>query len=241
MVLLDKLKDPAERLWYAEQTVVQGWSRAVLTHQIDSDLYRRAGAAVTNFSVTLPAPDSDLVQQLLKDPYNFDFLTLGPDAHERDLQRGLVEHIKKFLIELGVGFAFVGEQFHLEVGGEDFYLDLLFYHLRLRRYVVIDLKVETFRPEHAGKMNFYLSAADDLLRHADDRPAIGLILCRARNRVVAEYALRDTAKPMGVATYGARLPAALRDDLPSPDALARELNRAAAPAADDNGLLTTDH
>jgi predicted nuclease of restriction endonuclease-like (RecB) superfamily len=233
VILVEQVKVAAQRLWYAEQTTVQGWSRAVLSHQIGSDLYRRTGAAVTNFSVTLPAPDSELVQQLLKDPYNFDFLTLSSDALERDVQRGLVGHIKHFLLELGVGFAFVGENFNLEVGGEDFYLDLLFYHLRLRRYVVIDLKTEPFKPEFAGKMNFYLSAADDLMRHADDQASIGLILCRSHNRVIAEYAMRDTAKPMGVATYAAALPPALRDSLPSPQALARELNRAAA--AENNG------
>jgi predicted nuclease of restriction endonuclease-like (RecB) superfamily len=224
--LVEMLNDRHERAWYAEQTVVQGWSRTVLGLQIESGLYRRAGGAVTNFAATLPAPDSDLAQQILKDPYNFDFLTIRPDAHERDVQRGLLEHLKSFLLELGVGFAFVGQQYHLEVGGEDFYLDLLFYHLRLRRYVVIELKTERFKPEHAGKMNFYLSAADDLLRHADDQPSIGLILCRSRNRLIAEYALRDMGKPMGVATFAADLPPALRDSLPSPAALARALDGA---------------
>jgi predicted nuclease of restriction endonuclease-like (RecB) superfamily len=156
-----------------------GWSRDVLAHQIESGLYRRQGQAVTNFDRTLPAPQSDLAQQILKDPYNFDFLSLGPEAHERDLEQGLLAHVRDFLLELGVGFAFVGSQHHLEVGGEDFYIDLLFYHLRLRCYVVIDLEIGDFKPEYAGKMNFYLAAVDDLLRRGDDQPAIGVILCKS--------------------------------------------------------------
>jgi predicted nuclease of restriction endonuclease-like (RecB) superfamily len=223
IILFEKLKDPRHRQWYAEQIPIHGWSRAVLLHQIETDLYSRAGKAVTNFAATLPAPDSDLVHQLLKDPYNFDFLTLASEAHERDLENGLIGHLKKFLLELGVGFAFVGQQYHFEVGGDDFYLDLLFYHLRLRRYVIIDLKVEEFKPEFAGKMNFYLSAIDDQLRNGDDQTSIGLILCKTQNRLIAEYALRDTGKPMGVATYTAHLPQALRDSLPSPEQLIREL------------------
>ena len=223
IVLIEKLKDPAQRIWYAKQTPIQGWSRAVLVHQIESDLYHRSGKAVTNFNKTLPPADSDLVHQLLKDPYNFDFLTLAEDAKERDLERGLITHLKNFLLELGVGFAFVGQQHHLEVGGEDFFVDLLFYHLRLRRYVVIDLKVEEFKPEFAGKMNFYLSVIDDQYRHGDDQSSIGLILCKTQNRLIAEYALRDTTKPMGVATYAGALPVSLRGSLPSPEELAREL------------------
>jgi predicted nuclease of restriction endonuclease-like (RecB) superfamily len=236
VTIVEQVKDTAERRWYAEQSSIHGWSRAVLTHQIETRLFHRSGNAITNFATTLPAPDSDLARQILKDPYNFDFLTLAADAQERELERGLVEHLKSFLLELGTGFAFVGQQYHMEVGGDDFYIDLLFYHLHLRRYVVIDLKVEAFRPEFAGKMNFYLSAADDLLRRGDDQPSIGLILCRSRNRVVAEYALRDTAKPMGVATFGANLPPALRDSLPSTAALARALDEGASPASDDPEL-----
>jgi predicted nuclease of restriction endonuclease-like (RecB) superfamily len=228
VLLIEKLGSPAERAWYAQQTVAHGWSRSVLSYHIGTGAFHRAGKAVTNFANTLPPPQSDLAQQIIKDPYNFDFLTLRPDAHERDLERGLVEHLKSFLLELGVGFAFVGQQYHLEVGGEDFYIDLLFYHLGLRRYVVIDLKAGVFRPEFAGKMNFYLSAVDDLLRRGDDQPSIGLILCQSRNRVIAEYALRDTAKPMGVATFDTNLPAALRDSLPSPAELARALDQASS-------------
>jgi predicted nuclease of restriction endonuclease-like (RecB) superfamily len=227
ITLLEKVKDPAERAWYVRKTVEQGWSRAVLVHQIETGLYARQGQAQTNFERTLPAPQSDLAQQLLKDPYCFDFLTLADEARERELQRGLVERLRDFLIELGVGFAFVGSLYHLSVGGKDYYLDLLFYHLKLRCFVVIELKVDEFEPEHAGKMSFYLSAVDDLLRHAGDAPSIGLILCKTSNRVVVEYALRDTAKPMGVATYEVRrveaLPEHLKGSLPTPEELVAEL------------------
>ena len=203
-------------------------------HQIEGGLYRRQGQAVTNFDRTLPAPRSDLARQLLKDPYAFDFLSRGDDARERELQRGLLRHLREFLLELGVGFAFVGSQHHLEVGGQDFFLDLLFYHLRLRCYVVLDLKVGEFQPEYSGKMNFYLSAVDDLLRHPDDQPSIGIILCKARNKVVVEYALRDTKKPIGVATYRltAALPERLQDQLPTVQELEAELS--AAPVGDDD-------
>jgi predicted nuclease of restriction endonuclease-like (RecB) superfamily len=226
-LLIQKLKDPAERLWYARKTIEHGWSRSILDHQIDSGVYRRQGKAVTNFERTLPPAQSDLAQQVLKDPYNFDFLTLGEDARERHLERGLLEHIRQFLLELGVGFAFVGSQVHLEVGGEDFYIDLLFYHLKLRAFVVIDLKTTPFQPEFAGKMNFYLSAVDDLLRHPDDQPSLGLILCKAGSQVVAEYALRDLAKPVGISSYVTRLietlPQELQSSLPTVADLEAEL------------------
>jgi predicted nuclease of restriction endonuclease-like (RecB) superfamily len=225
VVLLDKLKDVETRAWYARQTVEHGWSRNVLIHQIESELHARRGEAVTNFYRTLPAPQSDLARELIKDPYHFDFLELAPEARERDLERALLTHLRDFLLELGVGFAFVGSQYRLEVGGQDFYLDLLFYHLRLRCHVVIDLKIGAFRPEDAGKMNFYLSAVDDRLRHRDDQPSIGLILCKDRNRVVVEYALRGVEKPIGVAEYRVteRLPAGLRESLPTVEELEREL------------------
>ena len=199
--LLDRVKMPEERLWYAQQTIQNGWSRNVLLMQIESGLYRRQGKAITNFQTALPAPQSDLTQQILKDPYNFDFLTLTNEAQERDLERGLPAQLRRFLIELGVGFAFVGNQVPLEVGGEEFKLDILFYHLKLRCLVVIDLKMGAFKPEYAGKMNFYLSAVDDMLRHSDDKPSIGLILCKAKNGIVAEYALRDIAKPLGISEF----------------------------------------
>ena len=211
--LLEKISNPILRLWYAHKTIEHGWSRAVLTHHIETQLHKREGKAVTNFKRTLPPPQSDLAEQTLKDPYNFDFLTLHSDAHERDLEQGLLDHIQKFLLELGVGFAFVGRQYHMEIGGQDYYLDLLFYHLRLRCYVVIDLKMKTFEPEFAGKMNFYLSAVDDQLRHADDRPSIGLLLCKERNHMTVEYALRDLKKPIGVAQWQTKLVESLPKDL----------------------------
>lgn len=230
-ILLDKVKEPGERLWYVQQTIQNGWSRNVLVMQIETNLHRRQGKAITNFQATLPSPQSDLAQQLLKDPYNFDFLTLAQEAQERDLERGLLVHVQQFLLELGVGFALVGSQVPLEVGGEDFRIDLLFYHLKLRAYIVIDLKMTPFKPEYAGKMNFYLSAVDDLLRHPDDQPTIGLILCKAKNRLVAEYAIRDIAKPLGVAEfrYLEQLPEQLKGTLPTIEEIEAELAKPDAP------------
>jgi predicted nuclease of restriction endonuclease-like (RecB) superfamily len=224
-ILLDKVKNTNERLWYIQQAIEHGWSRNVLVLRIESGLYRRQGKAVTNFRATLPPPQSDLAQQLLKDPYNFDFLTLTSDAHERDLEQGLLGHLRSFLIELGVGFAFVGSQVPLEVGGEDFKLDLLFYHLKLRCYVVIDLKMTPFKPEYAGKMNFYLAVVDDMLRHPDDKPSIGLILCKSKNGIVAEYALRDIAKPLGISEFRhlEKLPEQLKGTLPTIEEIEAEL------------------
>jgi predicted nuclease of restriction endonuclease-like (RecB) superfamily len=190
ITLLEKVKDSKERIWYLRQAVRHGWSRNVLVHQIESGLFERQGETQTNFERTLPSPQSDLAREILKDPYNFDFLSLGPEAHERDLEQGLIDHVQRFLLELGAGFAFVGRQHHLEIEGDDYYLDLLFYHLTLRCFVVIDLKIGAFKPEDAGKMNFYLSAVDDRLRHADDEPSIGLVLCKTKKRFVVEYALR---------------------------------------------------
>ena len=226
IALMEKLKSQAERLWYAQKTVEHGWSRNILVYQIESQLYQRLGGAVTNFDRALPQPQSDLAHQLLKDPYCFDFLSLGENAQERDLENALVNHIREFLLELGVGFAFVGSQYRLEVGGEDFYIDLLFYHLRLRCYVVIDLKMTEFKPESSGKMNFYVSAVDDLLRHPDDQPTIGIILCKSKNKAVAEYALRDVNKPIGVSTHQLTggLPKPLETSLPTIEQLEMELN-----------------
>ena len=225
--LVTKLKNPLQRLWYAEQTTANGWSRPMLVHWIESDLYSRQGKAVTNFSNALPPPQSDLAKQIVRDPYNFDFLTLREPVAERELEDGLLSHIRKFLIELGAGFAFVGQQVHLEVDGEDFYIDLLFYHLKLRCYVVIDLKATGFKPEYTGKMNFYLSAVDDLLRHPDDKLSLGLILCKTRSKIVAEYALRNVGSPMSIAHYTtklvASLPAEFKDSLPSPEEIEAEL------------------
>ena len=226
-VILDKLSNREFREWYIHKTIENGWSRNVLVHQIESGLIEREGRAVTDFSSALPAPQSDLARAMLKDPYIFDFLGIGEDAAERELERALLDHIREFLLELGVGFAFVGSQYRLDVGGKDFSIDLLFYHLKLRSYVVIDLKIGEFLPEYAGKMNFYLSAVDDLLRHLDDNPSIGIVLCKSRNRIIAEYALRDMEKPIGVAGYEltTSLPEDLRGRLPTVDELEEELRR----------------
>ncbi len=224
-LLLDKVKDSRERLWYIQQAVEHGWSRNVLVHQIESKLYQRSGDAVTNFGRVLPQPQSDLAQQLIKDPYNFDFLGLGKAVQERELERSLIEHIREFLLELGVGFAFVGSQYHLVVDDTDFYIDLLFYHLKLRCFVVIDLKMGSFQPEYSGKMNFYISAVDALLRHPDDHPTIGIILCKDKKKTIAEYALRDMQRPIGVSTYQLKdvLPEELQSNLPSIEQLETEL------------------
>ncbi|AKI98942.1 putative nuclease of restriction endonuclease-like (RecB) superfamily [Archangium gephyra] len=225
--LLDRVRDPDHRLFYVHQVLEHGWSRSVLMHQIEGGLHKRQGHAITNFARTLPSPQSDLAQQSLKDPYTLDFLPLGPELRERELERELLVHIRDFLLELGVGFAFVGSQVPIEVGRKDFYIDLLFYHLRLRCFVVIDLKTGDFEPEHAGKMNFYLSAVDDSLRHENDQPSIGLILCKHRDRVIVEYSLRDTKKPIGVSAYKLteRLPNKFARNLPSVQQLEAELKR----------------
>jgi predicted nuclease of restriction endonuclease-like (RecB) superfamily len=213
LVLITKLQDLAARSFYLAQAVEHGWSRAVLTVQIESRLHQRQGRAITNFHRTLPAPQSDLAHQTLKDPYIFDFLTLDPALRERELEERLIEHVQRFLLELGVGFAFVGRQVHVEVGDEEYFLDLLFYHLKLRCYVIIELKAVAFRPEFAGKMSFYLSAVDSLMRHPEDRPSIGLLLCKSKNRLVVEYALRDMGKPIGVAEWETRIVESLPDEL----------------------------
>ena len=232
-VLLEKLGDQQQRIWYARQTIEQGWSRSILIHQIESGLYQRQGRALTNFERALPPERSDLARQLLKDPYNFDFLGLGIDAQERDLEKGLLLHVRDFLLELGVGFAFVGSQYHLSIADQDYYLDMLFYHLKLRCFVVIDLKIGEFKPEDAGKMNFYLSALDDILRHPDDQPSIGLILCKSKNQVIVEYTLRDMRKPIGVSEYQLTqaLPDYLQTSLPTIEELEEALNE---PPADED-------
>lgn len=229
VTLLDKVPDPAERLWYAGKAVEHGWSRDIMALQISSALFHRQGKAVTNFKHTLPPLQSDLAQQALKDPYVFDFLTLTEAAREREMENALLEHLTEFLLELGAGFAFVGRQVRLEVGDEDFSIDLLFYHLKLRCFVVIDLKTRPFVPEDAGKMNFYLNAVDARLRHSQDQPSIGLILCRRRNRdrLVLEYALRGLNKPIGVSQYELTraLPANLKPSLPTVEEIEAELAR----------------
>jgi predicted nuclease of restriction endonuclease-like (RecB) superfamily len=223
--LLDKLTTREEREWYAAKAVEHGWSRNVLVMQIETRLRERQGNAVTNFPERLPSPQSDLARDSLKDPYIFDFLGLGEDAQERDLEHALTKHITKFLLELGAGFAFVGRQYRLEVGGDEFFVDLLFYHLKLRCYVVVELKATPFRPEYAGQLNFYLSAIDAQLKAASDQPTIGLLLCKEQNRLVAEYALRGIAKPMGVAEYQLlrEIPQPLATELPSIEDIEAEL------------------
>ena len=233
-ILLDKVKNQEERLWYAQHTIQNGWSRAVLDLQIESNLYKRQGKAITNFDRTLPGLQSDLAQQVMKDPYSFDFLSLSSEAHERDIEQSLIDHIQRFLLELGVGFAFVGRQYHMEIGDQDFYIDLLFYHLRLRCFVVIELKATEFKPQYTGQLNFYLSAIDDRLRHRDDQPSIGLILCKKQNKLIAEYALRDINKPIGISEFRLTdsLPERLKSSLPTIEQIEHELNT--EPAGTDN-------
>lgn len=221
IALIEKLDSPDDRIWYAQQATENGWSRDVLVLQIESKLRNRLGGAITNFSQVLPHPQSDLAQSLLKDPYHLEFLTLSKDAQERDLESALVHHIRDFLLELGVGFSFMGSQYRIEVDGKDYRMDLLFYHVKLRCFIIVDLKMGEFQPEFSGKMNFYVSAVDELLRHADDNPTIGLILCKSKSRTTVEYALRNVNTPIGVSTH--RLPESLADSLPSVEQLEMEL------------------
>lgn len=222
--ILEQVKDPATRLWYVQQTIENGWSRNVLTLQIESGLFERQGGAITNFEQTLPSPQSDLVQQLIKDPYHLEFLPLGKKFQERELENLLVAHIRDFLMELGVGFAFVGSQYYLNIGGEDFYLDLLFYHLELRCFIIIDLKMGGFKAEYSGKMNLYVSAVDDLLRKEHDNPTIGIILCKSKNKAIAEYALRNVNTPIAISTH--KLPQQLQESLPTAEQLEEQLEEA---------------
>ncbi len=215
MVIMDKLKDQNQRLWYIQQTLENGWSRSMLEHWIESNLYKRQGKAVTNFKQTLPAPQSDLAEQVLKDPYNFSFLALDKKYREKELEQGLIDHIQKFLIELGEGFAFIGRQYRIEIDNEDSFIDLLFYHLKLRCYFVVELKATAFDPRDAGQMNFYLSAVDSLLKHPTDNPSIGILLCKTKSKIKAEYALRDINKPIGITSYETKLVESLPKDLKS--------------------------
>ncbi len=226
VTLLTKIDDEAEREWYATQAVAHGWSRSTLELNIKNQLRQRQGAAVTNFERRLPAAESALARDTLKDPYLFDFLGLGNEAHEREIEDGLVRHITRFLLELGAGFAFVGKQYRLEVAGDEFFIDLLFYHIRLRCYVVVELKATAFKPEHAGQLNFYLAAVDAQLKAPDDKPTIGLLLCKQQNRLVAEYALSGIDKPIGVAEYQLLrdLPETLGRNLPSIEEIEAELS-----------------
>lgn len=225
--LMDKAKTPEEYLWYAEKTLANGWSRNILVHQIEYKLYERQALAekATNFSYALPSPQSELARDTLKNPYVFDFIAVRDDIIEREIENELVANIAKTLIELGTGFAFVGNQYHLTVGNEDYYLDLLFYNTRLRCYVVIELKAGKFKPEYAGKLNFYLSAVDDMLKHETDNPSIGILLCKERDKLTAEYALRDINKPIGVSEYKLSdfVPTELVDTLPSAEDIEKRI------------------
>lgn len=225
VILIEKIKDLQIRLWYMEQTINQGWSRDTLAAMIKGKTHERQGQGVSNFSERLPASQSDLARQLLKDPYLFDFLTIEEPFHERELETGLIRHLEKFLLELGQGFAFVGRQYHLAVSDKDFYLDLLFYHLKLRSFIVIELKKGEFKPEYADKMNFYCSVVDDHLRNETDQPTIGLILCQAKDRILAEYTLRDIHKPIGISAYELTraLPDNLKSSLPTVEEIEAEL------------------
>lgn len=223
--LLDKLNAPELREWYAKASISHGWSLAVLIHQIETELHKRQGAALTNFNKTLPAAQAEIAQQLIKDPCILDFMTLDADAKERDLENALVAHVQKFMLELGKGFAFIGRQHHLEAGDQDYYLDLLFYNVHLHAYVVIDLKIDDFKPEYAGKMQFYLALVDEKLKSEADQSSIGLILCKSKNGVIVEYALRESTKPIGVAEYKVTqsLPSLLSEVMPSIEEIEREL------------------
>lgn len=228
ILLVQKLKNNDERLWYASKTIEHGWSRSMLTVWIENDLYRREGKAITNFKSALPVPQSDLAEQTIKDPYVFDFLTLHKDHLESELEAGLVKHIQKFLIELGQGFSFVGRQYLVKAGEKNLYIDLLFYHLKLRCYIVVELKAGEFDSRDAGQMSAYLSAVDDQLKHADDKPTIGIILCKTKDNVFVEYVLRNFNRPIGVAEFEVKvvekLPKELKSSLPTVEEIEAELN-----------------
>jgi predicted nuclease of restriction endonuclease-like (RecB) superfamily len=227
IVIIEKIKDVSEAIFYVKETIKNNWSRAVLVHQIESNLYERQGKAISNFQNTLPKPNSDLANQLLKDPYNFDFLTMTAGYNERDLEKSLTQYITDFLLELGAGFAFVGKQYPITLGDKEYFIDLLFYHLILRCYVVIELKVVDFKPEFAGKLNFYLNVIDDKLKHEHDQPTIGLIICKTKDNIEAEYALKGIEKPIGISEYELKkiLPNELKNSLPSIEEIENELRK----------------
>ena len=221
--ILDKISDPKQRIWYIQKTIENGWSRNVLSLQIQSNLYARDGKSINNFKSTLPAAQSDLAQSIIKDPYNLEFLDIQGKIHERELEGKLIDHIRNFLLELGHGFAFMGNQYHIELEGEDYYLDLLFYHVNLKCYVVIELKTGKFKPEHAGKMNFYLNLMDRQVKDKSDNPTIGLILCEDKKGITVEYAIEGINKPMGVSQFKLteKLPEQLKQYLPTAEELTK--------------------
>ena len=225
LVILSKAETHKEALFYVQKTIENNWSRAVLTHQIESQLYRREGKAITNFKKRLPKPQSDLAQQIIKDPYSFDFIAMRAKYDERELEDALISQMTKFLLELGAGFSFIGKQYKITVSEEDFYIDLLFYHTRLHCYVVVELKTGKFKPEFTGKLNFYVSVIDDILKTKQDNPTIGMIVCKSKNKTLVEYSLKDINKPIGVSNYELTkiLPDTLKSSLPSIEDIEAEL------------------
>ncbi|MFT3980625.1 MAG: PDDEXK nuclease domain-containing protein [Ferruginibacter sp.] len=219
--IITKCNTVEEALFYVAETIKHSWSRSVLLHQMESDLYQRKGKAVTNFKDTLSGPQGDLANELIKDPYQFDFLSLGEKYKEKDLENALVDHITRFLLELGTGFSYLGKQYRVTIDKEDFFIDLLFYHIKLRAFIVVELKTGKFVPEYAGKLNFYLNIADEMLKHPTDNPSIGLLICKTKSSVVAEYSLKGLKKPIGVTEYQLThsLPASFKENLPSPEEL----------------------
>ena len=227
LLILNKVKDEEAACFYLGQIIENNWSRAVLTLHIEQNLYSRQGKAISNFKQTLPEQQAAIAQQILKDPYNFDFLTLEQNVQKLEIEKRLTEHITKFLLELGKGFAFIGRQYNLKIGAKDYFLDLLFYHIRLRCFVVLELKAVEFEPEFAGKLNFYLSAVDDLLKTEADQQTIGILLCKSKDKIEVEYALRDINKPIGVSefTFTEILPEELKKEIPTIEEFETELNR----------------
>lgn len=229
VMLINKIDNNEQRLWYAQKTIDHGWSRTMLESWIKSDLYHREGKAISNFQKTLPTPQSDLAHQSLKDPYLFDFLTLHREHLEKELEHGLIDHIQSFLIQLGQGFAFAGRQYHLVVDEKDYYIDLLFYNYKLRCFVVVELKAREFDPRDTGQISFYLAAIDDTLKHPDDNPTIGLLLCKSKKNLTVEYALRSNSSPIGVASYETQifehLPKEFKGSLPTVEEIEAELEK----------------
>jgi predicted nuclease of restriction endonuclease-like (RecB) superfamily len=226
IVIISKCKNPDEAFFYIQKTIQNNWSRSVLTHHIESNLFKREGKAITNFKATLPAPQSDLARETLKDPYNFDFLTLTERHNEKELEGALVNHVTRFLLELGAGFSYIGQQYKLEISGDEFFIDLLFYHVKLHCYVVVELKAVKFKPEFAGKLNFYISAVDGILKSEQDNTTIGILICKSKNDTVVEYALKDVHKPIGVSEYiiTRNLPDEFKSSLPSIEEIEAELS-----------------
>jgi predicted nuclease of restriction endonuclease-like (RecB) superfamily len=227
ITLLDKVKNEKERLFYIRRTIENGWSRDVLVLQIENNLYRRQGKAITNFDLILSPVDSDLAKETLKNPYIFDFLMIENEIREKDLENALIQHLKKFMLELGKGFAYVGRQYNLCVSGDDFFFDLLFYNFHLHCFVVFELKIGEFKPEFAGKLNFYINAIDEQIKSKSDKPTIGILLCKTPNKLIVKYALKGLSSPIGVAEYKLtkNLPVQLKADMPTIQELETSLNK----------------